>query len=161
MLKHHENLLFNDLNLNFDRKNNSAMTMKELKMVHRNQTILTGGLMAHYDSDNSFPFDFNQFAGDQPLKSFEPMELEQSHQRSSCAATIGSNFRTDLANLSTAPALADKDTEMRPIEIMPRNSITVPVRPTTLHLTGPRNFFDTHFKKKRLIKACLSLSFVF
>lgn len=144
MLKQHENLLFNDLNLNFDRKNNSAMTMKELKMVHRNQTILTGGLMAHYDSDNngSFPFDFNQFGGDQQSsKSFEPMELEQGQQRSSCAAAIGSNFRTDLANVSTASALADKDTEMRPIEIMPRNSITVPVRPTTLHLTGPRNFF--------------------
>lgn len=147
MLNHSENLLFNDLNLNFDRtKNNSAMTMKELKMVHRNQTILTGGLMAHYDSDNSgsFSFDFNKYAGNQQQtpKIFEPMDLEQGYQRSSCAAAIGSNFKVDLLSMSTASSIlsTDKDTEMRPIEIVPRNSITVPVRPTTLHLTGPRTF---------------------
>lgn len=135
MFNHRENSLFNDFNLSFDRKNNPAMTMKELKMVHRNQTILTGGLMAHYDSDNSesFPFDFNRFAGEQQFsKPFEPMELEQGgHQRSSCAAAIGLSLRSEFA-------AADKDTEMRPIEIMPRNSVTAPVRPTTLHLTGPR-----------------------
>lgn len=157
-----ENFHFNnDLNLlNFDRKlntinnnnnMNSTMSMKELKMVHRNQTILTGGLMAHYDSDNSgnFPFDFSQFASAQKRatspKLCEPMELEQQqqqyHHRSSCAAAIETNIKTGLIiPVLSVSALSDKDTEMRSIEIVARNTIMIPVRPTTLHLSGPHTY---------------------
>lgn len=78
-------------------------------MVHRNQTILTGGFIGNYHIDTAFDFDNI----DDVIKTPEPMELDQQR-------------RIIISDI--------KDTEMISIEIQHTNGTAV--RPTTLNLSG-------------------------
>lgn len=100
--------------------------LKELKLVHRNQTIITGS-SSDYDHDQEVPFDFSNGTvtddGDCDLaKSIEPMEMEHRGKAD------------------------DKDdVEMETVELIDQRSPTlvttvaaaVAIRPTTLNIPGP------------------------
>lgn len=100
--------------------------LKELKLVHRNQTIITGS-SSDYDHDQEVPFDFSNGTvtddGDCDRgKSIEPMELEHRGKAD------------------------DKDdVEMETVELIDQRSPTlvttvaaaVAIRPTTLNIPGP------------------------
>lgn len=89
---HYRNI---DLNIN----GSDAMAMKELKMVHRNQTILTGGSADNYNGDTAF--DFEHF--DVSNKTAEPMELDQKDTEMASIElqrTNGAAIRPTTLNLS-------------------------------------------------------------
>lgn len=101
-------------NNDFDGDAQESIALKELKIVHRNQTILTGGLIGNYHIDTAFDFDNI----DDAIKTPEPMELDQQRR----------HIVSDI-----------KDTEMISIDLQRTNGTAV--RPTTLNLSGPDTIF--------------------
>lgn len=124
--------------------------LKELKLVHRNQTIITGS-SSDYDHDQEVPFDFSNGTvtddGDCDRgKSIEPMELEHRSKAD------------------------DKDdVEMETVELIDQRSptlvttlaATVAIRPTTLNIPGPaltkQNKALITFKQSKIYAFFLSI----
>lgn len=104
--------------------------LKELKLVHRNQTIITS---SSSDCDHDIPFDFSQ-SGDDNCKLIEPMEFER------------------IFSIARNKVIIDKDVEMLSVDYNPagggvsnNNALTLmpscaAVRPTTLNIPGPEKY---------------------
>lgn len=100
--------------------------LKELKLVHRNQTIITGS-SSDYDHDQEVPFDFSNGTvtddGDcDRSKSIEPMELEHR----------GKADDKDDVEMETAELI-----DQRSPTLVTTVASAVAIRPTTLNIPGP------------------------
>lgn len=109
------------------------MTLKELKIAHRNQTILTGG-SGSSNCDDDIPFDFGAVVTAAGTKrttiANESMELDRCVMGKSAHTDRDIEMETIVESLSTKPA----------------------VRPTTLNIPGGATqffLFVLHFNKKK------------
>lgn len=114
-----------------------AIALKELKMAHRNQTIITGGLIENYNIDGDVAFDFGQFdelssMHSNIIKRDEPMELDP--HRMVVVASANGTGTTTLVGHST-----DTDTTMMTVDVQQQQQQRtngMAIRPTTLNLSG-------------------------
>lgn len=109
------------------------MTLKELKIAHRNQTILTGG-SGSSNCDDDIPFDFGAVVTAASTKrttiaSSESMEMDRCVMGKSVHTDRDIEMETIVESVSTKPA----------------------VRPTTLNIPGGATqiLFCSHFIKKK------------
>ena len=117
-----------DQNYGTEKQHQQQQQLKELKLVHRNQTILTS---SSSDYDQDIPFDFDT-PPQLPVgidirnsKLNEPMEYEQNNNN---------NNNNNNHN---------KDIEMKSIDSN-NGAVTTAVRPTTLNIPGPECIFSLY-----------------
>lgn len=152
-INHQQTLQYRNIDLSGNI--HDAIALKELKMAHRNQTIITGGAIENYNIDDSdITFDFGNI-DDNMGKRIEPMDLDPQ-RASSRSGTVRNNNNNSNGIIGASSNIIEiKDTEMLSIDMQRTNGIAV--RPTTLNLSGSVLILIKNDSKKNRINKIITI----